>query len=134
MSSKRKAAPARRFVKAQNADGSFTTLDEGVYNDMNGIRNQLVSGASTLDQQELMGQLNDYSTAFSDGRTLETLGAGAKDLNLIRAEAADAVAGQKPKYRYRKYLDQVSQMQQDQPGQLQTVLAKSGRGSILGGG
>jgi hypothetical protein len=121
---------------------------------------------SSLDRKEFGDDINARTEAYSDDRTLDFMnglentdpgkatpdgtfnqdGLGPKrppvDYNAlkddvkIRQEMADAIAGTKPKYRYRKYLDQVSMLQQDQPGQLQTVLARTLKngGSILGGG
>lgn len=107
------------------------------------------SDISSLDRKEFLDRINSGLA----GNSIDTKwvggtgGGGAMNLGYqqrtesasgaiggVQAELADAIAGVKPKYRYRKYLDQVSRLQNDQPGQLQTVLSRGGSGSILGGG
>lgn len=153
MGGKRKASQ-QPMVTVRNADGSTTQLSQGAYALSANLGNQINTGdLSTLDRQELMGRLQESvqgsrtqfvnelgqisDNAFlADGRTPsgKPVESSMVGMTQIQAELGDAIAGQKPKYRYRKYLDQVTALQNDQPGQLQTVLSRGGRGSILGGG
>lgn len=143
MSGKRKKAPPQQQVRVTNPDGSTTTMTQGSYNEIQKLTQDIQLGdMSSLDKKDFMNDINNNLMSFADGLSMDEMtkrfeaGLQVKGNDQIRAEMADAIAGQKPKYRYRKYLDQVTRMQSDQPGQLQTVLARSGRGngSVLGGG
>lgn len=118
----------------RDSTGKQTQISVDAYQSAVAEGNKIAgSDISSLDRQELTKRLND-------GLSNNTNPNGNWDSSMsvtsgVNAELADAVAGTKPKYRYRKYLDSVSQMQSDQPGQLQTMLSRGTNGSTaLGGG
>lgn len=135
MGGKRRAPPQE--VKVKNADGSTTRMMASTYKQTTSLANSINSAdISTLDRQELIERLQEGSAKNRIkkgplGMRNESVSGVMKKL---KSELAAAKAGTAPKYRYRKYLDQITQLQSDQPGQLQTVLSKGGNGSILGGG
>src|SRR4051812_20174171 len=97
--------------------GSMGNVDisEATYNKVAGLGNQVASAdISSLDRQELTAKLNsalDTNTNSSgDWDSAENV------VDPVANELSDAIAGSKPKYRYRKYLDATQQLQSDQPG------------------
>lgn len=152
MSGKKKQKQS--MVQIKNADGTTTMVSQGAFGLAQSLGTQINEGdMSSMDKMELMTGINDTikdsHTQYYDSKTGKyedkpiqgPLGMGGtpvessmRGLGAIQNEIKDAIAGTKPKYRYRKYLDQVSALQQDQPGQLQTVLSRGGSGRVLGGG
>lgn len=121
-------------VLYQAPGGKQVSISAETYSKVAGLGNQVATAdISTLDRKELTGTLND---ALANNTNSSGEWDSAENVvNPVAGELQDAIAGTKPKYRFRKYLDQVTQLQNDQPGQLQTVLSKGNfGGSALGGG
>lgn len=131
------ADPNAKFKKNKNPD----PVDVAHWNAAQyGVGVAKNANISSLDKKDFLDNVN---YALANNEKLHTGGlAGDIDTAGITIAGAgqelnNAIANPNaPKYRYRKYLDTITQMQGDQPGQMQTVLSRgtNGLGSALGGG
>lgn len=119
-------------------EGKRMQISQTSYNKAMGVGAAIKNeqNISSRDREELMNTLrtnvqnNEHQGGLQSHGQWDTI---ENSLPTIQAELGAAIEGKAPKYRYRKYLDQVEMQMKDQPGQLQTVLSKGNFG-ILGGG
>lgn len=121
-----------KYTNAQGQEAQSIVSVES-YNKAQGMGQRIASSdISSRDRAEFIDRINkgleQNTNPNGNWDSVENV------VSSVNSELADAIAGTKPKYRYRKYLDQVSALQNDQPGQLQTVLSKGGGSTALGGG
>jgi hypothetical protein len=116
-------------------EGKRMQISETSYNKALGVAGQIrnADNISTRDREELQNTLrtNVQNNVHSGG--LQSSGQWdsiENSLGGIQQELKDAVEGTKPKYRYRKYLDTMTNQVNDQPGALQTVLSRGKFGTL----